>query len=58
MHSRDRLRADYRERGFAHRGDVAVTGAPGQCGKEGPVTRVGRGKRPAEGGQRVGKAML
>ncbi|WP_336214935.1 hypothetical protein [Nonomuraea sp. LPB2021202275-12-8] len=54
----DRLRAYYRERGFAHRGDVAVTGAPGQRDKEGPITWGSRYERPLQGGQRDAKAML
>jgi hypothetical protein len=52
MRSNDWLRAHYRERGFAHRGDVAVTGAPGRCDKETDhlgqplrTTVLGRAKR-------------
>jgi hypothetical protein len=40
--SNDRLRAYYETRGFAHRGDVPVGGAPGQRLDEGPVTWVSR----------------
>ncbi|MFI6908393.1 hypothetical protein ACIBKY_44530 [Nonomuraea sp. NPDC050394] len=54
----DRLRAYYRERGFAYRGDVAVTGAPGPRHEVGPITWVSRYKRPFEGGQRGTNSML
>ncbi|MGA5194016.1 GNAT family N-acetyltransferase [Streptomyces exfoliatus] len=40
--SNARLRAYYEARGFMHRGDVAVGGAPGQRHDEGPVTWVSR----------------
>lgn len=40
--SNDRLRAYYEARGFAHRGDVPVGGAPGQRLGDGPVTWVSR----------------
>ncbi|MFY7069688.1 GNAT family N-acetyltransferase [Nocardiopsis changdeensis] len=40
--SNARLRAYYEARGFVHRGDVAVGGAPGQRAGGGPVTRVSR----------------
>ncbi|GAA3316118.1 hypothetical protein GCM10020219_034180 [Nonomuraea dietziae] len=40
--SNDRLRAYYEARGFAHRGDVPVGGAPGQRLEDGPVTWVSR----------------
>lgn len=40
--SNRRLRAYYEDRGFAHRGDVPVGGAPGQRKDGGPVTRVSR----------------
>jgi hypothetical protein len=41
-----RLRAYYEAAGFAHRGDAAVAGAPGQRLDEGPVTVVSRYERP------------
>jgi len=37
-----RLRSYYEERGFVHRGDVPVGGAPGQRQDDGPVTWVSR----------------
>jgi GNAT superfamily N-acetyltransferase len=43
--SNPRLRAYYEGRGFAHRGDVAVGGAPGQRRDDGPVTWVSRYER-------------
>lgn len=52
--SNDRLRAYYESAGFAHCGDIAVAGAPGQRLGEGPVTLVSRyemrldAARPAE----------
>lgn len=55
-HHRDRLRLDcvswnnslrryYEERGFAHRGDAEVRGAPGQRASPGSVTSVSRYER-------------
>jgi hypothetical protein len=44
--SNGRLRAYYEAAGFAHRGDAAVAGAPGQRLDEGPVTVVSRYERP------------
>ncbi|MEW9513504.1 GNAT family N-acetyltransferase [Streptomyces bacillaris] len=43
--SNARLRAYYEARGFVHRGDVAVGGAPGQRHDEGPLTWVSRYER-------------
>lgn len=40
--SNARLRSHYEERGFVHRGDVPVGGAPGQRHDDGPVTWVSR----------------
>ncbi|WP_372346252.1 GNAT family N-acetyltransferase [Streptomyces sp. KL116D] len=45
VRANDRLRAYYASHGFAHRGDVPVTGAPGQRGAGGPVTWVSRYER-------------
>ncbi|MEV1021306.1 GNAT family N-acetyltransferase [Streptomyces sp. NPDC050264] len=45
VRSNGRLRAYYEDRGFVHRGDVAVGGAPGQREDEGPVTWVSRYER-------------
>jgi GNAT superfamily N-acetyltransferase len=41
-----RLRRYYQERGFAHRGDVEVRGAPGQRAAVGTVTVVSRYELP------------
>jgi hypothetical protein len=40
--SSDRLRSYYEARGFAHRGDAPVGGAPGQRQENGPITWVSR----------------
>lgn len=40
--SNDRLRHYYEARGFVHRGDVPVGGAPGQRQDDGPATWVSR----------------
>jgi GNAT superfamily N-acetyltransferase len=40
--SNQRLRSYYEARGFAHRGDVPVGGAPGQRLADGPITWVSR----------------
>jgi hypothetical protein len=40
--SNDPLRSYYAARGFVHRGDVPVGGAPGQRQDDGPVTWVSR----------------
>ncbi|MFJ9038505.1 GNAT family N-acetyltransferase [Streptomyces sp. NPDC102406] len=45
-----RLRAYYEARGFVHRGDVTVGGAPGQREGEGPVTWVSRYERDVSAG--------
>ncbi|WP_165953859.1 GNAT family N-acetyltransferase [Streptomyces sp. 8K308] len=42
VRSNHRLRSYYEERGFRHRGDVPVGGAPGQRLEDGPVTWVSR----------------
>ncbi|MGY0021795.1 GNAT family N-acetyltransferase [Streptomyces sp. cg35] len=42
VRSNGRLRASYEDRGFTHRGDVPVGGAPGQRAEEGPVTWASR----------------
>ena len=42
VRSNGRLRSYYEARGFVHRGDVAVGGAPGQRQQDGPVTWVSR----------------
>ncbi|GAB2582305.1 hypothetical protein GCM10027168_13860 [Streptomyces capparidis] len=41
-----RLRAYYEARGFHHRGDAPVGGAPGQRARGGPVTWVSRYEHP------------
>lgn len=46
--SNARLRAYYEARGFVHRGDAPVGGAPGQRADEGPVTWVSRYELPLE----------
>ncbi|MFJ8820843.1 GNAT family N-acetyltransferase [Streptomyces sp. NPDC102467] len=45
VRSNGRLRAYYEDRGFVHRGDVTVGGAPGQREDDGPVTWVSRYER-------------
>ncbi|GAA2305084.1 GNAT family N-acetyltransferase [Streptomyces kunmingensis] len=45
VRSNGRLRTYYEERGFVHRGDVTVGGAPGQREGDGPVTWVSRYER-------------
>ena len=42
VRSNERLRAYYEARGFTHRGDAPVGGAPGQRLEDGPVTWVSR----------------
>ncbi|MDT0322971.1 hypothetical protein [Streptomyces millisiae] len=42
VRSNDALRRYYEARGFTHRGDVPVGGAPGQRQDGGPVTWVSR----------------
>ncbi|MEV0704550.1 hypothetical protein AB0I53_42450 [Saccharopolyspora sp. NPDC050389] len=44
--SNGRLRSYYEKRGFTHRGDVSVGGAPGQREDDGPVTWVSRYELP------------
>ncbi|MEV0089647.1 GNAT family N-acetyltransferase [Saccharopolyspora sp. NPDC050642] len=44
--SNGRLRSYYEKRGFTHRGDVSVGGAPGQRADDGPVTWVSRYELP------------
>ncbi|MEV8587586.1 GNAT family N-acetyltransferase [Streptomyces sp. NPDC051180] len=51
VRSNVRLRAYYEDRGFVHRGDVPVGGAPGQRDEAGPVTWVSRYERGLPAGR-------